>query len=117
MTPDARAWLAGHGVPAPDSIRRLETATTADLFEVDDLVLRWYRGTFLAKEPDALAREVAALTAVADTPVPAPRVVAWTEMPPALLMTRLDGEHRTEIANPAAVQECSTRSTACIPEP
>jgi aminoglycoside phosphotransferase (APT) family kinase protein len=96
--------LAAHGVPAPRRIRRLDTATTADLFTVDDLVLRWYDGgTFLIKEPDALAREVAALTTLVDTGVPAPRLVAWTETPPAVLMTRLDGGHRTDIPDPAAV--------------
>ncbi|HEX7346311.1 MAG TPA: aminoglycoside phosphotransferase family protein [Candidatus Limnocylindrales bacterium] len=104
MTPAARAWLVGHGVPDPATIRLIPTATTADLFVVDDLVLRWYGDVdFLIVEPDALEREVAALTSLADTTVPAPRLVAWTEAPPALLMTHLDGEHRSEPTDPAAV--------------
>ena len=104
MIDEALAWLAAHGVSAPRSVRRLEAATTADLLAVDDLVLRWYQGgTFLTEEPEALAREVAALAALADTPVPAPRLVAWSADPPAVLMTRLDGHHRLDVADPAAV--------------
>jgi aminoglycoside phosphotransferase (APT) family kinase protein len=104
VTPDVRAWLAEHGVPTPRSMGRLEAATTADLFGIDDVVLRWYAGgTFLVEEPDALRREVAALTALADTRVPAPRLLAWSAEPPAVLMTRLPGEHRLDVADPGAV--------------
>lgn len=106
MNAEARAWLAAHGIPAPRAVRQLATATTAELYAVDDLVLRWYAtGTFLDVEPDALAREVAALTALAETPVPAPRLVAWSEDPPALLMTRLPGEHGLDARGPGAVQD------------
>jgi aminoglycoside phosphotransferase (APT) family kinase protein len=84
-------------------VRRL-SATTAELYAVDDLVLRWYgTGTFLDAEPEAVAREVAALTALAHTPVPAARLVAWSGDPPAVLMTRLEGYHRLDIADPGAV--------------
>ena len=106
MNAEARAWLAAHGLPAPRSLREVATATTAELYVVDDLVLRWYAaGPFLEMEPDALAREVAALTALVETPVPAPRLVAWSEDPPALLMTRLPGEHALDAREPGAVQD------------
>ena len=106
MTFDPLAWLADHGIASPRTLRRLERATTADLFVVDDLVLRWYHGgTFLDQEPDALVREVAALTTLAASIVPAPQLVAWTEQPAALLMTRVEGEHRYDVADPAAVNE------------
>jgi aminoglycoside phosphotransferase (APT) family kinase protein len=102
---DARAWLAAQGVAEPRVVRPLSTASTAKLFAVDDLVLRWYgTGTFLDVEPDAVVREVAALGALADTQVPAPRLVAWSAEPPALLMTRLPGDHRLDAREPAAVQ-------------
>lgn len=104
MNEAVRGWLAEHGVTAPQEMRRLATATTADLFAIDDLVLRWYStGAFLEVEPDALAREVAALTTLADTPVPAPRLVAWSDDPAALLMTRLPGEHALDAREPGVV--------------
>lgn len=96
----------------------METATTADLFAIDDLVLRWYAGgTFLVEEPDALRREVAALTALADTSVPAPRLVAWSAAPPAVLMTRLAGGHRLDVAEPGAVRTLLERMHGVDPEP
>jgi aminoglycoside phosphotransferase (APT) family kinase protein len=118
VTPDVHVWLAAHGVPTPRSIRRLEAATTADLLAIDDLVLRWYAGgTFLVEEPDALRREVAALTALADTRVPAPRLVAWSAEPPAVLMTRLPGGRRLELAEPGAVRALLERIHSVDPEP
>jgi len=69
-----------------------------------DLVLRWYgTGTPGPEEPDAINREAAALTAVAGSEVPAPHLVAWTEDPPALLMTRLPGEHRLDASGAAVI--------------
>lgn len=106
VTAEVDAWLAEHGVPTPRSIRRMDAATTAELFAVDDLVLRWYgTGTFLDVEPEAVAREVAALTALADTRVPAPRLVAWSDEPPAVLMTRVPGEHALDAREPGAVRD------------
>lgn len=40
MNEAGRAWLTDHGVTASQEMRRLATATTADLFLIDDLVLR-----------------------------------------------------------------------------
>ncbi len=118
MTPDVHAWLAEHEVATPGSVRRLETATTADLFAIDDLVLRWYAGgTFLVEEPEALRREVAALTALADTTVPAPRLVAWSAEPPAVLMTRLAGGRRLDVADPVAVRLLLEEIHGVDPEP
>jgi aminoglycoside phosphotransferase (APT) family kinase protein len=118
VTPEVHAWLAQHGVATPQSIRRLETATTADLFAIDDLVLRWYAGgTFLDAEPDALRREVAALTALAGTRVPAPRLVAWSAEPPAVLMTRLAGGHRLDVGDPGMVGVLLERIHGVDPEP
>lgn len=96
LAPEVHAWLTSVGVPAPERIGRFGSARTADLVaSIDDLVLRWYgSGTFLEAEPDATAREVAVLTALADTSVPAPRLVAWTEDPPAVLTTLVPGEAR-----------------------
>jgi aminoglycoside phosphotransferase (APT) family kinase protein len=118
VIPEVHAWLAEHGVPTPRRIRRLETATTAELFAVGDLVLRWYAGgTFLVEEPDALRREVAALTAVAGTRVRAPRLVAWSAEPPAVLMTRLAGGHRLDVADPSAVGALLEEIHGVDPEP
>jgi aminoglycoside phosphotransferase (APT) family kinase protein len=84
----------------------MDAATTADLYAVDEFVLRWYGGgTFLDVEPEAVAREVAALRALAETPVPAPRLVAWSDEPPTLLMTRVPGEHALNAREPGAVRD------------
>jgi aminoglycoside phosphotransferase (APT) family kinase protein len=118
VTAEVDAWLAEHGVADPRVVHRLESATTADLFAIDDLVLRWYAGgTFLLDEPDALRREVAALTILGNTPVPAPRLVAWSAEPPVVLMTRLSGGHRLDVADPGAVRGLLEQIHAVDPEP
>ena len=69
-------------------------------------VLRWYDdGRFLEEEPDAIPREVAALTALAGSGIPAPsRLIAASERAPAaLLMTRLAGSPDLDIPDPSAV--------------
>ncbi|MFL5686006.1 MAG: aminoglycoside phosphotransferase family protein [Chloroflexota bacterium] len=72
----------------------------------DGLVLRWYgTGTAGPEEPDAIVREVTALTTVASSQVPAPRLVAWSDEPPAILMTRLAGEHRLDASGSSVVLE------------
>lgn len=103
LPPDALAWLREHGVEAMDA-ERLARASTAQLFSVGDLVLRWYEGgSFLEEEPDAIAREVAALSSLEGTDVPAPRLVAWSDDPPAVLMTRLAGHHELDAHDPGLV--------------
>ena len=76
-------------------MRRLGT-TNGELWAVDASVLRWYgKGSFLELEPDAVSREVAALSALESSGVPAPRLLAWSLDPPALLTTMRPG--RTEL--------------------
>jgi len=105
LPPEARDWLRSHGVEGGEAVRRLPTATTAALFVIGELVLRWYPGgSFLEEEPDAVAREVAALSALQETPVPAPRLVAWSDQPAAVLMTRVPGRHALDARDPGAVR-------------
>jgi aminoglycoside phosphotransferase (APT) family kinase protein len=105
LAPEVRAWLASVGVPEPQRIRHLRSARTADLIAIDDFVLRWYGGgTFLEAEADAIAREVAVLTALTSSPVPAPRLVAWSDDPPAVLTTLVPGEARIDLPGPGALR-------------
>lgn len=106
LAPEVHAWLTSVGVPPPERIQRFGSARTADLVAaIDDLVLRWYgSGTFLEVEPDAIAREVAALTALADTFVPAPRLVTWSDDPPVVLTTLVPGEHRMDLPDAGALR-------------
>jgi aminoglycoside phosphotransferase (APT) family kinase protein len=105
LAPEVQAWLTSVGLPPPARIRRFGSARTADLIAIDDLVLRWYGGgTFLEAEPDAIAREVAALTVLATSSVPAPRLVAWSEDPPAVVTTMVPGETRTDLHDPVALR-------------
>jgi aminoglycoside phosphotransferase (APT) family kinase protein len=98
----AAAWLATHGV-AGSSARRIG-ARTGELFVVDRHVLRWYGGaTFLEQEPDAVAREVAALSALEASAVPAPRLVAWSLDPPALLTTMRPGRNELDARDTGAI--------------
>jgi aminoglycoside phosphotransferase (APT) family kinase protein len=99
----AAAWLATHGV-AGSSARRIGGARTGELFVVEGHVLRWYgRTTFLEQEPDAVAREVAALSALEATSVPAPRLVAWSLDPPALLTTMRPGRNELDARDTGAI--------------
>jgi len=106
LAPEVRAWLTSVGVPPPERIRHFGSArTTALVAAIDDLVLRWYgSGPFLEVEPDAIGREVAALTALATTSVPAPRLVAWSVDPPVVLTTVVPGETRTDLPDPGALR-------------
>ncbi len=118
LPPEAHAWLTSLGVPEPQSIRQFSSARTADLIAIDDLVLRWYGGgIFLEVEPDAIAREVAVLTALATTSVPAPRLVAWGEDPPVVLTTLVPGETRTDLPDPGALRAVLDAIHAVDPGP
>jgi aminoglycoside phosphotransferase (APT) family kinase protein len=100
----AEEWLAERGVDA--SGVHAGRSGRALVAIAGDLVLRWYGvGTPGPDEPDAIAHEVAALTAVAGSRIPAPRLVAWSDEPPALLMTRLPGDHRLDASGAGAVLE------------
>jgi aminoglycoside phosphotransferase (APT) family kinase protein len=118
LPPAARAWLESVGVREPVRVRRLASARTADLFVVNDLVLRWYEGgRFLEAEPDAIEREVVALTALVDSSVPAPRLVASSHRPAAVLMTLLPGKARLRLPDPAIVAAVLNEIHSLDPEP
>ena len=103
LAPDASAWLATNGI-VPSRVHRVGGATTGELFVVDGLLLRWYgRGSFLEEEPDAVAREAAALSALVDTGVPAPTLIAWSLEPPALLTTLRPGRHELGARDSGAI--------------
>lgn len=118
LTPEIRAWLASVGVRDPSLVRPFSSARTADVFEIDDLVLRWYgRGTLLELQPDSIDREVAVLTALEHTSVPAPRLIAWSDEPPAVLTTRLMGTHRLDLPDPGALRAVLDAIHAADPAP
>jgi len=99
---DAVRWLAERDVA--DSAVAVVPSGRALLVTAGDRVLRWYgTGTPGPEEPDAIDREVAALSVTAASTVPAPELVAWTDDPPAILMTRLPGMHRLDASGAAAV--------------
>ena len=91
--------------PADGVVARLPASTSSVLVLEGGQVLRWYDdGRFLEEEPEAIARESAALTALAGSGVPAPRLIAASERAPAaLLMTRLAGSPDLDIPDPAAI--------------
>jgi len=104
LAPEIAAWLASKGLPRAPSVRAVPSATAPVMLVVDGHVLRWYGDRpSLGDEPDRVIREVAALTAVAGAGVPAPRLLAWTSDPPAILFTLVPGEPRLELPDPGAV--------------
>jgi aminoglycoside phosphotransferase (APT) family kinase protein len=106
LAPEVRSWLESLGVAAPERVQRFTSASSADLIVLDDLVLRWYGATsHLDDEPDAIAREVAVLEALAETSVPAPRLVAWSDDPPAILATLVPGEPRMDLPDVDALRD------------
>ncbi len=111
-------WLASIGVAASAPVRNLPSST-ARLVAIDGLVLRWYANTeFLEHEPDAIRREVAALVALTDSPVPAPRLVDWSmARPAAVLTTRLDGSLSLKPPAPEPVRELLDAIHAVEPGP
>ena len=107
LTPEVTDWLASvlGSFPADGAVMRLPANTSSVLVLGGGEVLRWYDdGLFLEEEPDAIAREAAALTTLAGSGVPAPRLIAASERAPAaLLMTRLAGSPDLDIPDPAAI--------------
>lgn len=75
--------------------------------EMRRLVLRLHdQPWFFEEEPDAIAREAAALAVVRDARLPAPELLGWSERdPPALLMTRIEGEPMFALPDPGAVSD------------
>lgn len=119
LPPEVHGWLTSVGVPPPERIRHFGSARTAELLAaIDDLVIRWYGdGTFMKAEPDAITREVAVLTEIAATALPAPRVVAWSEDPPVVLTTLLPGETRLDLPDPGALRAVLDEIHGLDPEP
>ncbi len=73
LTPEVVDWLASvlGSYPADGAVVRLPASTSSVLVLEGGQVLRWYDdGRFLEEEPDAIAREVAALTALAGSGIP-----------------------------------------------
>jgi aminoglycoside phosphotransferase (APT) family kinase protein len=107
LTPEVIDWLASvlGSFPADGAITRLPGNTSTVLVLGGGEVLRWYDdGRFLEEEPEAIAREAAALTALDGSGVPAPRLIAASERAPAaLLMTRLAGSPDLDIPDPVAI--------------
>lgn len=70
------------------------------------LVLRLHDQPWFVEEAQAIAREAAALTLLADADIPAPRLVAWSEHgPSALLMTFVAGVPELAMPDPGAVRD------------
>ena len=121
LTPEVIDWLASvlGSYPADGVVARLPASTSSILVLGGGQVLRWYDdGRFLEDEPEAIARESAALTALAGSGVPAPRLIAASERAPAaLLMTRLAGSPDLDIPDPAAIIDLLEAIHAVTPGP
>ena len=121
LTPEVIDWLTSvlGGSPAAGAVTRLPGTTSSVLVLGGGQVLRWYDdGRFLEEEPDAIGREAAALTALAGSGVPAPRLIAASERAPAaLLMSRLAGSPDLDIPDPAAIVDLLDTIHAVPPGP
>jgi aminoglycoside phosphotransferase (APT) family kinase protein len=93
-----RRWLAEVTGAAPRHTEPLSGGVTSLMLAVDDrLVLRRInREPWLTHAAELIGREAETLTLLADTPVPAPRLIAHAA--PRLLMARLPG--RVRLADP-----------------
>ena len=121
LTPEVVDWLATTlGSRTTGRVtERLPASTSSVLVLEGDRVLRWYDDPgFLEEEPDAIPREAAALTALAGTTVPAPRLIAASERAPAaVLMTRVAGSPDLVIRDPAAILDLLGAIHAVPPGP
>jgi aminoglycoside phosphotransferase (APT) family kinase protein len=121
LTPEVVDWLTSTlGSRATGRVvERLPASTSSVLVLEGDLILRWYDDPgFLEEEPDAIPREAAALTALAGSAVPAPRLIAASERAPAaLLMTRVAGSPDLAIRDPVAVLDLLGAIHAVPPGP
>jgi aminoglycoside phosphotransferase (APT) family kinase protein len=75
------------------------------------VVLRVHdRAWFFDEDPEALEREVAALTLLTEAGIPAPRLVAWSAREPtAVLMTRVAGAPDMAIPDPGVIRDILDR--------
>ncbi len=110
LPPELLAWVATETGGGPvEAIQRLSEARPSEVIGLRAggaaLVLRWYPDPGSPSlEPDAIAREVAALQALEGTPVPAPRLVAVSASEPAaVLMTRVPGRFRDDLPDAGAI--------------
>jgi hypothetical protein len=121
LTREVIDWLASvlGPYPAEGAVRRLPASTSSVLVLEGGQVLRWYEdGRFLEEEPEAIARESAALTALAGSGIPAPRLIAASERAPAaLLMTRLAGSPDLDLPEPTALVDLLDAIHAVPPGP
>ncbi|HSL77059.1 MAG TPA: aminoglycoside phosphotransferase family protein [Candidatus Limnocylindrales bacterium] len=113
LPPSAAAWLSAHDV-RPRTVDQARSFRGL-VYLIDDLALRWYASP--PEEPDAISHEVAALTAVDGAGIPSPRLVAWTQEPPALLMTRRRGRHRLDGSGATSVHNTLDAIHAVQPGP
>lgn len=73
---------------------------------------------FAEAEPEALAREVGALALLAGTDIPEPRLIAWSEDDPAVvLMTLVPGKPELVLPDPGAVRDVLHRLHTLPTEP
>ena len=116
LAPEIAAWLASNGLPAPVRIKTVPSASAAVVLLIDKHVLRWYGDSWsLGDGPDLVQREAAALTALAGTAVPAPRLIAWSSEPPAILSAVLPGEMRIDLPDPGVTRAVLERIHATDP--
>ena len=82
-----------------------------------ELVLRVHDRAWFTDEPEALAREVVALTRLDGTDIPAPRLMGWSERDPAaVLMSRVPGAPELTLPDPGAVRALLDRLHALPPD-
>jgi aminoglycoside phosphotransferase (APT) family kinase protein len=125
LPPSLLAWVADQVDGAPlEGIQRLQRAAGSEVIGLRagdrSLVLRWYPDGVLSPESplEAIEREAAALTALEDTLVPAPGLVAASvESPAAVLMTRVPGRSRVIRLDPGAMRSMMALVHACDPGP
>jgi aminoglycoside phosphotransferase (APT) family kinase protein len=120
LTPSLLAWIADQVGGAPlERIQRLPRAMTSEVVGLRagdrSLVLRWYPdGPPPGLDPDPIEREVAALSALEDTLVPAPGLVAASVAEPsAVLMTRVAGQARLARLDAGAMRSMMALVHAC----
>lgn len=109
-----RGPIAGaDGAGKIEAVRRLAGSTSSELYAFEAVafdgarsrfVLRWYPdGSVLDAKPDLIERESAALGALAETSVRAPRLIAAGSR--TMLMTHTHGGVRLALPDPGALRE------------
>jgi aminoglycoside phosphotransferase (APT) family kinase protein len=130
---DAHGWLALTlgADEAIDTVAVLPGATSSDVYSLTTrtaagstrrLVLRWYpAGPAAIGEPLAVAREAAALRALAGSGVPAPILIATLDdepsTPAGVLMSELPGRPRFDLPDPGGVRDVLAAIHAVDPAP